>query len=753
MKKSFSGALVLAFITLTYSYAVGQSKSFSTYTNPVIPGDHSDCTLSKIGNDFYTTGSSFNPTPVIYHSTDLIHWEAIAQPVSAEWSGYGDATQGGCWGGQIVYYNNKYWDFFSRSNTMYFVTATKPEGPWSTPVKMNNPSQLSYGLGYDNSVFMDDDGKWYLIVKNGQANNGIVELGSDGQATGVVYDLNWLNPASSSYPYSWAEGPVMWKHNGYYYYSFARDLSGGQKVMHSQILTASKNAWTTPVDFFNENDPAKSSAIFSKPNHCSAVVMLDDSTYWLMHPLWSRANSNEWYGQGRQGLVNQVHYYGDSVVAEYPINASKTAPKLPSSGIPWMVPKSDFFTSSTLNPEWSFLGYTLSSTYSLTARPGWLRLSPKSSSKANTVIKTDAEHNYSLMTKVDFNAEATTDEAGLRIINGDENLYAKIYSSVGSDGNKIICFSYSTTSYSVQNTTGNVLWLKIVRDNHYLTGFYSTNGESWSQIGSRVYVDKLDKYTTNYNGFSGNRQGPYVQGDNFADFDFYIYRDAYTAFKASCPANQYGTTATLLTDGTGTYLLDSIHTNDWALYAGVEFGSDSYSKTCDSVQFSASSISVDSATVEVWLDSMDTGTKMASCKIANTGTLKTYNTFKAKTIETTGRHDVYLKFIGTETGILLKLKTIVFVPKTDRFSAISFPTSCSEKLILYPNPAEKTITIESSVYFNRFEIYDTKGVLLFSRKEKERKKSATYSLSLNQGTYLVTISNNKVHESAKLIVR
>lgn len=118
-----------------------QSTSFKTFMNPVIPGDHSDCTLTKVGSHFYTTGSSFNPTPVIYHSTDLIHWEAIAQPVSAAWTLYGDASGGGCWGGQIVFYNDKYWDFFSRANTMYFVTADKPEDLWSTPTKVNNPTQ------------------------------------------------------------------------------------------------------------------------------------------------------------------------------------------------------------------------------------------------------------------------------------------------------------------------------------------------------------------------------------------------------------------------------------------------------------------------------------------------------------------------------------------------------------------------------------------------------------------------------------
>jgi hypothetical protein len=45
---------------------LGQLMSFATYMNPVIPGDHPDFTVTRVGRDFYTTGSSFNPTPVIY---------------------------------------------------------------------------------------------------------------------------------------------------------------------------------------------------------------------------------------------------------------------------------------------------------------------------------------------------------------------------------------------------------------------------------------------------------------------------------------------------------------------------------------------------------------------------------------------------------------------------------------------------------------------------------------------------------------
>jgi xylan 1,4-beta-xylosidase len=639
-----------------------QSPSFKTYTNPVIPGDHSDCTLTKIGGQFYTTGSSFNPTPVIYHSTDLIHWEVIAQPVSAEWPLYGDGACGGCWGGQIVFYNNKYWDFFSRANTMYFVTAYKPEGPWTMPVKINNPTQLSYSLGYDNSIFIDDDGKWFLIVKNGQQNNGIVELDKTGQPTGVVYDLDWLNPKDKDgqTPFSWAEGPVMWKHGGFYYYSFARDVAGGQKVMRSKKLTADQSAWTVPVDLFNENDLNKPTSIFLGPNHASSVVDLNDGTSWLLHPVWARANDNEWYGQGRQGLVNQVKYDADgNALADYPANIVNKAPLLPFSGISWMVPKSDFFTTEKLHPEWSFLGFTPASLISLSARPGWLRLTPKSPTKANTIIKTDSEHNYSLITRVDFKPDSASDEAGLRLMNGMENLYAKVYCTLNSKAEKVICFSYDKTYYEVVNTSSEkIVWLKLERNNHELSGFYSTDGVKWIVIGKKINVTDLDRFTQNYNGWCGNRQGLYVQGHNYADFDLYIYRDAYTPILAECPANQFGTQRTVLPDGTT--LLDDIHNNDWALYAGVEFGNKDYKKSSDMISISASSATV-GGKIEVWLDSINTGKKIATCKIKNTGSLSDIRTFTAKTAPTTGRHDVYLKFVGLSDDKLFAIKEFVFI--------------------------------------------------------------------------------------------
>ncbi len=740
----------------------GQSAFFATYMNPVIPGDHPDCTITKVGNDYYTTGSSFNPTPVIYHSTDLVHWEAIAQPVSAAWTNWDDKPSGGCWGGQVVYYNNKWWDFFGQRFTMYFVTADDVRGPWSLPTQMNCPGSVP-GLGADNSIFVDDNGNWYLLVKNGQVNNWILQLGNDGQPNGAIYNLCWINPAPS-YPYSWAEGPVMWKYKGYYYYCFARDVAGGQYVFRCNTLTDSQAAWQNLGNFFNLSDPLASSALFQKPNHSSAAVMIDDSTSWVIHPLWRNASNNEWYGQGRQGLLNQMSYDPNGKpTADYPVNDLRIAPKLPSSGIPWMVPHSDFFTSVKLNPEWSFLGYTPDNTHSLTAHPGWLTLSPKGRN-INTVIKNDGEHNYSIITRLRFSPTSVTDQAGIWIFNGLQTIAAKLCRTVDSTGNRIVAFTYKTFAYAVNNPAiggDDTLFLKLVRNEHVLTGYCSADGFNWIQVGSPYTVADMDGLQSNYNAWTGNRQGLFVQGSS-ADFDYYIYRDAYTPIAAECPANQYGTIS--YTSRSGIHALNNIHDGEWALYAGVEFGNAGYQKEPDSLLITASSGTA-GGVVELWLDSLGTGTKIAECSISNTGSFDSFATFGTNVpTSVSGNHDVYLKFKGTGTDNLYMLQSFVFKDKSRPETSIGesrfgeFPSRFALEQN-YPNPFNPTTKINyqvptaSYVHLIVFDLLGKRVATLLEEQQRAGSYGAVFNAQgLSSGIYFYRLNAGNVMLVRKLVL-
>jgi xylan 1,4-beta-xylosidase len=734
------------------NYAYGQSPSFLTYMNPIIPGDHPDPTLTKIGEYFYTSGSSFNPTPKIYRSTDLVHWEVIAQPVRASWSQYGDGPGDGIWGGHMVLYNGTYWHYFGGHDTgrMYFVTATQPEGPWSAPTVVSIPAGMG-GLGIDNSIFIDDEtDKWYLLTKNGHVNNHMVELGEDGQPTGVVLDLTWLNADTT---YGWAEGPVMWKYKDYYYYSFAEHLYGKQYVMRSDTLTDDESDWT----IVGNNIFTGSQGTFGRPNHISPVVMLDDSTSWTI--VHSYHNDSRWYAHGRQGLLCQVTYNEeDFPVIQYPPSYAVQAPVLPSSGIPWMVPKSDMFNATTLKPEWSFLGYKPDGYYSLTEREGWLYLEPYNG--RNTVIQNDGEHNYSLITKVDFEPESTSEEAGLWIINGPETHYAKVFSTVNSESENILVFSFEDISYEVENTIGSTVWLKLLRNNHTIYGYYSSDGFTWTRIGRGIDAEDLDIEQTTFNDFTGNQQGLYVEGKP-AFFDLYIYRDAYTEILAECPANQYGTSRRNTSQG---YVLSNIHVDDWALYAGVEFGGNAdYPKAPDSFAVIASSAN-SGGIVEVWLDSIDTGNKIAECNISSTGDWEIFDVFTSDMDSVSGRHDVYLKFTGDGTEELFRIQWLKFLIEGDSLASIEEPSTSQipKNFVLeqnYPNPFTLSTTIRFGVPKNSFlslKVYNPLGqevAVIAEREFSSGVHSVTFDAShLAAGMYFYRLTAGSFTDTKKLLL-
>lgn len=676
----------------------GGVQAQSTYVNAVIPGDHPDPTLTRVGDDYYTSGSSFNVTPKIYHSTDLVHWEVIAQPVSAAWDLYDDRPAGGVWGGHTVYYGGQYWHFFGldpNGRRMYFVTADQPEGPWSEPTRMEVPAG-ERGFGVDNSIFIDDDESWYLLTKNGEAYNYLVELGDDGQATGTILDLSWLNP-EPELPYGWAEGPVMWKHDGYYYYSFAQHLVGTQYVMKSAVqgapLSDDPDAWDEPRVLFEGARGA-----FNAPNHSSPAVTTASGTSWVISQSYDRSNNGEWQALGRQGVLSQLVYDEEGwPVAQFP-NGPEEAPDLPSSGIPWTVPRSDDFDGAELAPDWSFLGYTPDDTHSLSARPGWLRLTPSggrtfpATPGQNTVIQNAPEHAFSLLTRVDFDPTGPTDEAGLWTFNGPETLQARLFVSAENDGTPVVAFFFDDRYEGVATLPSDgPVWLRMERDGHDLTGSFSADGHAWTELAT-IDVSRMDREQPasesgfDFNAFTGNQQGPYVRGGTPADFDVYAYRDAYSLIPARYPSNYNGVAAS-----SSTGYLGGINDGDWAMYAGVEFGGGDYARVPRTLEVSASSAS-EGGTIEVRLDAPD-GPLVAEVEVEGTGSWTEYATASADVADVSGQHDVFLLFSGAASGELMRLESLQFAATVTTAADDDGPAVPSLAPV-YPNPfGERPTTI------------------------------------------------------------
>jgi len=618
-------------------------QEVKTYVNQVLPGDHPDPTLLKVGDDFYHCGSTFHFMPFmpIYHSKDLVHWEVIARvlpPEKADW--VSDRPSSGIWQGAITYFYGSYWIYFS-SGGQWFCKADKPEGPWSNPVQVKTNS-VTGPLGYDNSIFVDDDGKAYMVIKNGQKVNRLQALGKDGQLTDSVINLDFIN---AKLEYSWAEGPVMCKRNGYYYYFPAGDVSGGQYALRSKELSADPSKWERLGNFFKPiTDP---NVGFKRPNHMAAPVQLSDGTWWTIAQSYESYTGDDWSGQGRQTGLYQVVFEDDRPWGIAPTTQPLIKPNLPQSGILWRSVQSDDFESATLSPIWHFLTKKAATTYSLTERKGWIKLNPDADRVH--VMQKETDHYYTAVTRVDLDATDAAQKAGIYLTNGNQQVFVRLYT--GNENGKKISFNFGSETRSIDNTFGNVVWLKLNRNEHSLTAYCSKDGKEWKSIGEPISSVSLDKSQPNYNSWVGTSIGLFAEGKP-AFFDCFICKDGFTAMPAAGYSNYYGV-KTLKKDA-GKVVTNTSSNGGWFMISGVELGN----VPASAIQIEASAMAT--GNLEIWLDDLKGGKLIATVSIGKTAGEADFKLVKQALKKATGHHDVFVKFPSNNEGNI-QIKSIQFI--------------------------------------------------------------------------------------------
>lgn len=651
MQKYFYALLgLIGTIVLNPSYILAQDnadKSYyqqvKTYTQLVLPGDHPDPTLLKVGLDFYHCGSSFhfNPYMPIYHSKDLVHWEVIGRvlpPAKASW--VTDRPSAGTWQGAITYFYGSYWIYFS-ANGQWFCKADSPKGPWTDAVELKtNP--VTGPLGYDNSIFIDDDGKPYMVIKNGQKVNRIQELGKDGQLTGTVMNLDWIN---AKLQYSWAEGPVMCKRNGFYYYFPAGDVSGGQYAMRGKELTADSTKWERLGEFFKPiSDP---NVGFRRPNHMSAPVQLADGTWWTIAQSYETYKDDDWSGTGRQTSLYQVIWEGDRPWGVAPTTQPVEKPNLPQSGILWRSTQSDDFDADVLSANWHFLTKKAAASYSLSAKKGWIRLTPDK--ELTHLVQKETDHYYTAVTKVDLDASDATAKAGIYLTNGNQKVIVRL--STGFDNGKKIIFEMDKEIRSIPNQFGNIVWLKIERNWHDLSAFYSGDGNTWVSVGAPISAINLDKVHPNWNSWVGTSIGLFAEGKP-ADFDSFVCKDGYSSILAAGYCNYFGVKT--ISKGTEKMVTNTSSNGGWLMISGVELGK----KSPSAVEIVASSGV--KGKLEIWLDDLKEGKQIATVSVSSTGGENSWKTFSKAVKNSSGHHDVFIKFPEVAEGKLV-IKSIKFI--------------------------------------------------------------------------------------------
>lgn len=391
----------------------------SRFMNPLLPGFHADPSICRVGDDYYLATSSFEyfPGVPIYHSKDLLHWEQIGYALTrkSQLDLTKVASSGGIYAPTIRYHNGRYYLITTSVGHKgnFYMTATDPAGPWSDPTWIDPD-------GIDPSLFFEGDKVYYtrqVDGRHGYSGQQLLNLQS-GQLEGEMKEL-WRGTGGV-----WPEGPHLYKVKDKYYLMISE---GGTSYEHSLTVARSDSPWgpfeanpDNPI-LSHEHQPENP---FQAMGHGDLVETPDG--WWVVF-LGIRPQGGHYHHLGRETFLAPVSWNdaGWPVINEgQPIGEKMNGPYLRPH--PWpQEPARDDFDQEKLRVCYQFVRHLDAGNYSLTERPGWLRLHGVAATLDDVAVPTFIGRaqpglECHVATKLAFEPAGKNEEAGLAL-RGNEN--------------------------------------------------------------------------------------------------------------------------------------------------------------------------------------------------------------------------------------------------------------------------------------------------------------------------------------------
>jgi beta-xylosidase len=452
--------------------------SSQNYLNPPMYADYPDPDIIRVGNDFHFSTTTFIDVPglTILHSQDLVHWEIVTHLVpQLSGSSKYNITNGvqnygnGVFASSLRYFNGTFYcvETPNGQNTTIFY-ATNIAGPWQS-------HQLNYAA-FDPGLYIETNGTGYIATAGGwQSNTTFLTLNSTfSQVVATHVITNGLG----------LEGSHVVKRGDYYY------IFNAQPATASLYVSRATNLFG-PYEFkksLDDGHGGHQGAIVDLPDGSDyGFVMKDSGTIGRMTYISPIMWSNGWPIWGTSNAPGRV-----------PVKAP-----IPVSGKPdYRIPTTDDFSSPTLGLQWQFNHNPDNSRWSLTERPGFLRLHPTSATNfwyaRNTLIQKGQGPLSSAVIQLDLTHLSAGDICGLGALgksnvtiavtcNSPSNYSLSLNSIATLDSTKN---NLSTTTLAVAPYTNTSVFLRLTMDftKNKATVLYGSDGRSWTQLGSQANI-------------------------------------------------------------------------------------------------------------------------------------------------------------------------------------------------------------------------------------------------------------------------
>lgn len=519
----------------------------STLLNPLLPGFYPDPSVCRKGDDYYLVTSSFEffPGIPVFHSRDFVHWHQIGHVLTRKSQARLDdlLPSRGIYAATIRYHEktDKFYVVTTlvgnapyHENINFYVTADTPYGPWSDPVIIQGAE------GIDPTLVFDGDDVYYLGNKRPHPELPEYEgrhiwLQRLDLSTGRLLDRPvTLLKHGALYDAVAPEGPHLYHIGDWYYLMIAE---GGTDHNHSATIFRSRSIFGpykgNPRNPLITHRNLRRDYPINSTGHAD-LIQLSDGSWWAVL-LASRPDGGDYRNLGRESFAVPV-IWEDGWPVFSPqtgcVEFSYPGPDLPEC--PWEREAAcDHFLSPELNLCWNMLRTPDYNIYSLTERPGYLRLylnrHTLSEVASPAFIGRRQQHLcFTARTCMEFLPVQEGEAAGV-VMYYNHQFYYSLLLTMTASGLFITmarCAYGENTVLFTEPYEENTVYFKIYMTWQKLCFSYSPDGIVWIPAGDPVSGTILNKETAG--GFTGTYIGLYATADGkesrtAADFDWFEY--------------------------------------------------------------------------------------------------------------------------------------------------------------------------------------------------------------------------------------
>ena len=511
---------------LFVSAALPAAEPATLAKNPIIHADVPDMAMIRVGDTYYMSSTTMHMSPglPIMKSTDLVNWEIVsyaydrlADNDALTLQNGRNAYGAGSWASSLRYHKGTFYaTTFSSTSGRTHIHRTQDieKGPW-----IENTFRPSL---HDHSLFFDDDGRVYMLYGGG--NLRLVELNEDlsGLKEGgfnqvVITNAHSVVIGSVGLV---AEGSQLMKVNGKYYLFNICWPRGGMRTVVIHRADKLTGPWEGRLGL-QDKGVAQGSIIDTPGGEWFAYLFRDFGAVGRIPYLVPMKWEDGWPVIGVDGKVPD----------ELKLPASKGL-------IPGIVASDEFDRKPgerALPLVWQWNHNPDNSLWSLTARPGFLRLTTGRTdaqflSARNTLTQRTIGPECSGSTAVDVSNLKDGDFAGLALLQRQYGLVG--VKSEGGTNFVVMVSAQSNSPAEVERVPLNQKTVFLNAECDFKNRadkarfFYSLDGKSWTAIGSELKMN----YTLPH--FMGYRFGLFNYATKttggHADFDFFRITEGLT---------------------------------------------------------------------------------------------------------------------------------------------------------------------------------------------------------------------------------